>query len=68
MFSSAVSALLQIAGIGFLTAVLHTVLKLAGKEDFAHWTTLAGLAIALLLVLSKLETLLSEITSVFRFQ
>lgn len=68
MFSAAVSTILQIAGIGFLVAVLHTVLKAAGKEEFANWTTLAGIAIALLLVLSKLEILLSEITSVFRFQ
>ncbi|MFC4769143.1 stage III sporulation protein AC [Effusibacillus consociatus] len=68
MFSAAVSTILQIAGIGFLVAVLHTVLKSAGKEEFASWTTLTGIAIALLLVLSKLEILLSEITSVFRFQ
>nr|WP_200760873.1 stage III sporulation protein AC [Effusibacillus dendaii] len=66
--SVAVSTILQIAGIGFLTAVLHTVLKLAGKEEFANWTTLTGVAVALLLVLSKLDDLLTQITSVFRFQ
>ncbi|GAX90903.1 stage III sporulation protein AC [Effusibacillus lacus] len=68
MFSVAISTILQIAGIGFLTAVLQTVLKAAGKDEFSNWVTLTGIAVALVLVLSKLEVLLTEITSVFRFQ
>ncbi len=66
--SMAVGTIMQIAGIGFLVAVLHTVLKSAGKEEFAHWTTLTGLIIALLLIVSKLNLLFTEITSVFRIQ
>lgn len=66
--SMAVGTIMQIAGIGFLVAVLHTVLKSAGKEEFAHWTTLTGLIIALLLIVSKLDLLFTEITSVFRIQ
>ncbi|MBR6756833.1 MAG: stage III sporulation protein AC, partial [Peptococcaceae bacterium] len=37
----------KIAGIGILTAVLHSVLKSMGKEDQANLATLAGLALVL---------------------
>jgi stage III sporulation protein AC len=66
--SVAISTILQVAGIGFIVAVLHTVLESAGKKEFASWTTLTGLILVLLIIVSKLNILFTEITSVFRVQ
>lgn len=43
-----IDIIFKIAGIGILTAVLHSVLKSMGKEDQANLAALAGLAIVLL--------------------
>jgi len=50
-----VSAIFQIAGIGIIVAMIHTVLKQMGKEDMAHWATLIGFVIVMIMVLSRLN-------------
>ncbi|SET61374.1 stage III sporulation protein AC [Salinibacillus kushneri] len=60
--------LFQIAGIGLIVAIIHTLLKQAGKEDLAHWATLVGFIIVLLVVLDSLAELFQQIRSVFMFQ
>lgn len=40
----------QIAGIGIIVAMIHTVLKQMGKEDFAHWVTLFGFVVVLFIL------------------
>jgi len=45
-----VSAIFQIAGIGIIIAMIHTVLKQMGKEDMAHWVTLIGFVVVLFMV------------------
>lgn len=57
----------QIAGVGFITAILHTVLKQSGKEDYAHWATLIGFIIVLYMVAHYLGDLFSEVKRVFLF-
>ena len=42
-----VDLIFQIAGIGVVVAMIHTVLKQMGKEDYAHWVTLIGFIIVL---------------------
>lgn len=59
------NVIFTIAGIGFLTAVLHTVLKQSGKEDFAHWTTLSAFIVILTIILTKLDDLFSKVKQVF---
>jgi stage III sporulation protein AC len=63
-----VSAIFQIAGIGIIVAMIHTVLKQMGKEDMAHWATLIGFVIVMIMVLSRLDVLFREIKTIFLFQ
>ena len=63
-----VTAIFQIAGIGIIVAMLHTILKQSGKEDYAHWVTLLGFIIVFFMIVSKLNTLFQEIKTIFLFQ
>lgn len=63
-----VNTIFQIAGIGIVVAMIHTVLKQMGKEDWAHWVTLIGFVIVLYMVASIIDDLFTKIKSVFLFQ
>ena len=52
-----VNLLFKIAGIGILVAVLNQVLSKAGREDQAMMTTLTGVIIVLMLVITQISTL-----------
>ncbi len=58
----------HVAGIGIITAFLHTIFKQMGKEDFAHWVTLIAFIYILFLVITKLQDLFTKIKGVFLFQ
>jgi stage III sporulation protein AC len=58
----------KIAGIGIIVAILHTVLKQAGKEDFAHWATLTGFALVMYVVVNYLGQLFAQVKQVFFMQ
>ncbi len=60
-----VGTILQVAGIGIVLAIIHTILKQSGKEDVAHWVTLVGFIIILFIVVQYLNDLLQEIQRVF---
>ncbi len=62
-----IQLLLQIAGIGILTAVLAQVLKRTGHEDLSMIVSLAGLIIALAMVLSLIAQLLTSLNNIFQF-
>lgn len=57
--------LFQIAGIGIVTALIHTVLKQLGKEDIAQFISLVGFVIVLIIAISHLSQLFQQIKSVF---
>ena len=57
--------LFKIAGIGILTAVLHSVLKSVGKEDLANLVTMAGLVVVLYIVVDLLSDLFLHVRAVF---
>lgn len=57
----------QIAGVGFIMAIIHAVLKASGKEDVAHWATLVGFIIVLYMVAHYLGDLFTEVKRVFLF-
>jgi stage III sporulation protein AC len=63
-----VNTIFQIAGIGIVVAMIHTILKQMGKEDIAHWVTLIGFIFVLFMVISMLDNLLQKIKGVFLFQ
>ncbi|MBC7335433.1 MAG: stage III sporulation protein AC [Clostridia bacterium] len=60
-----VELIFRIAGVGILAAVLHTVLKQAGKEELAHLVSLAGVALVLMWVVQLLAQLFEQVRSVF---
>jgi len=55
----------KIAAMGIIIAILGQVLSKAGREEQALLTTLAGLAVVLLMVMSKLSDLFSAIKTMF---
>ncbi|QKG84213.1 stage III sporulation protein AC [Kroppenstedtia pulmonis] len=63
-----VDAIFQIAGIGIIVAMMHTVLKQMGKEDYAHWVTLIGFIVVLFMVVMLVQDLFQTIKNVFLFQ
>lgn len=60
-----IDIIFKIAGVGILTAVLHSVLRHAGKEEQAQLATLAGVAIVLIWVIQLLGRLFEQVKSVF---
>ena len=62
-----VQTIFQIAGIGMIIAMIHTVLKQMGKEDLAHWVTLLGFIIVLFMVIRMLGDLFREMKTIFMF-
>ncbi|SEP73400.1 stage III sporulation protein AC [Piscibacillus halophilus] len=60
--------LFQVAGIGIVVAMIHTILKQMGKEDIAQWATLIGFVIVLVIVVDHLSRLFQQIKSVFLLQ
>ncbi|PYZ98586.1 MULTISPECIES: stage III sporulation protein AC [Alteribacter] len=63
-----ISLIFQIAGVGIVVAMMHTVLKQMGKEDMAQWVTLIAFVVVLFLVASVVDDLFQTIRSVFLFQ
>lgn len=63
-----INSIFQIAAIGFILAMIHTILKQMGKEDIAHWVTVIGFIVVLYMVIQKLEHLFQEIKTIFLFQ
>ncbi|HBT20430.1 MAG TPA: stage III sporulation protein AC [Peptococcaceae bacterium] len=61
-----VELVFKIAGIGIITAVLHSILKQFGKEELAHLTTLAGVAVCLLMVIQLLANLFEMVRTIFQ--
>ncbi|ENH97440.1 stage III sporulation protein AC [Gracilibacillus halophilus YIM-C55.5] len=62
------SILFQIAGIGIIVAMIHTILKQMGKEEYAQFVSLVGFIIVLLFVLNSIQDLFQEIQTVFFFR
>ena len=55
----------KIAAIGIIVAVLNLVLARAGREEQAMMTTLAGLIVVLMMIISKINELFIAIKSIF---
>ena len=62
-----IDIIFKIAAVGILTAVVGQVLKHTGKDEIAMITTLAGLIIALLMVLNLIVQLFDTVKTLFNF-
>ena len=60
-----VDLIFKIAGIGIIVAVLNLVLKRAEREEQAMMTTLAGLIVVLMMIISSISDLFDTLKSVF---
>ena len=55
----------KIAAIGIITSVVCQVLSRAGREDIATLAALSGLVIVLMMVVTLVAELLSNVQSIF---
>ncbi|HIS76667.1 MAG TPA: stage III sporulation protein AC [Candidatus Merdivicinus excrementipullorum] len=60
-----VDLIFQIAAIGIIVAVLNQVLIRSGREEQAMMTTLAGLIVVLMMVITQISTLFDTIKQLF---
>ena len=60
-----IDIIFRIAGIGIIVAALHTVLKHAGKEEYANWATVGGIVVILIWIVQFLDQFMNEVKSVF---
>ena len=60
-----VDMIFKIAAIGIIVAVLNQLLIRSGREEQALLTTIMGLIVALMMIISQISTLFYTIKSVF---
>lgn len=60
-----VSLILKIAGIGLLVSVAAQILSKSGRDEQATFVTIAGILVALMLLITQLRELINAITSLF---
>ena len=60
-----IEIVLKIAGIGLLVAVACQLLKQSGRFDIAMISALAGLVIALMLVINQISALFDSVSRIF---
>ena len=60
-----VDFIFRIAAIGIIVTVLNLVLVRSGREDQAMLTTLAGLVVVLLMVVSAIAGIFTTVKSLF---
>lgn len=62
-----VDLIFKVAAIGIIVAVLNQVLIRSGREEQAMMTTLAGLIVVLMIIVTEISALFDTIKSLFGF-
>ena len=60
-----VDMIFKIAAIGIIVAILNQMLVRSGREEQALLTTIAGLVVALMMIISQISELFSTVKSTF---
>lgn len=60
-----VDVVFKMAAVGVLVAVIGQVLTRAGREDIAMLTTLAGLIVALVMVVNMISDFFGSVRAIF---
>ena len=60
-----VDLVFKIAAVGILVSVLNQVLTRSGREEQAMMTTLAGLIVVLMMIISQISALFDTIKDLF---
>lgn len=55
----------KIAAVGIVVAVLNQILSKSGRDDYAMLTTIAGILVALMLLLPKIQAMARAVRAVF---
>ena len=62
-----IDLIFKIAAVGIIVSILNQVLVRSGREEQATMTTLAGLAVVLLIVVQKIAQLFDLVKELFHF-
>lgn len=60
-----VDFIFKIAAIGIVVAVLNQLLQRSGREEQAMMTTIAGLIVVLMMIVTEIRNLFDTIKSIF---
>ncbi len=60
-----VDMIFKIAAIGIIVAILNQLLIRSGREEQALLTTIAGLVVALMMIISQISDLFTTVKSTF---
>lgn len=60
-----ISLILKIAGVGIIVTVICQILSKAGRDEQATYVSLAGIIVALMLLLGEIGELLETVKDVF---
>jgi stage III sporulation protein AC len=60
-----VDMIFKIAAIGIIVAILNQLLVRSGREEQALLTTIAGLVVALMMIISQISDLFGTVKSTF---
>lgn len=60
-----ISLILKIAGVGIIVTVICQILSKAGRDEQATYVSLAGIIVALMLLLGEIGELLEAVKDVF---
>ena len=60
-----VDFIFKIAAIGIVVAVLNQLLQRSGREEQAMMTTIAGLIVVLMMIVTEISNLYDTIKSIF---
>ena len=60
-----IEIIFKLAAVGILTSVVGQILKHIGKEEIAMLPTLAGLIVALLMVLDMINNIFDSVKTMF---
>ena len=60
-----ISLITRIAGIGILVAVASQILSKTGRDEQATFVTIAGIIVALMLLIGQIRDLFDAVTDLF---
>ena len=60
-----ISLIIKIAGLGILVAVASQILSKSGRDEQAMFVTIAGIIVALMLLISEVRELFDLVLSLF---
>ena len=62
-----IELIFKIAAVGIIVSILNQVLVRSGREEQATMTTLAGLVVALIIIVQKIAQLFDLVKNLFHF-